>query len=86
VDEKSYIMTEILCRLFNGAVSILLSTWLTSFLFHEPLIVTDIFQIIIFLIVYGLNSAISGHHSVTLLANALLTYKHSRKSQLEAQN
>jgi peptidoglycan biosynthesis protein MviN/MurJ (putative lipid II flippase) len=81
--DKSYFLRELLWGLINGGVSILLSTWLTSLLFHDPSIASDIFQIVIFLIFYGLNSIISDHHSVTLLTNALLTYKHYRKSQVE---
>jgi len=81
--DKSYFLKELLWGLVNGAVSILLSSWLTSLLFRDLSIASDIFQIVIFVIIYGLNSIITGHHSVTLLTNAMLTYKHSRKSQVE---
>ena len=84
VQDKSYFFRELFWGLINGAVSILLSSWLTLLLFRDLSIASDIFQIVIFIIIYGLNSIISGHHSVTLLTNALLTYKHSRKSNLEA--
>ena len=81
--DKSYFLRELLWGLVNGGASILLSSWLTLLLFHDSSIASDIFQIVIFLLFYGLNSIISGHHSVTLLTNALLTYKHYRKSQVE---
>lgn len=83
---KSYFLKELLWGLINGGVSILLSSWLISLLFRDSSIESDIFQILIFLIFYGLNSVISGHHSVTLLTNAMLTYKHYRKSQVEVHS
>jgi hypothetical protein len=82
VDDKSYFIKELLWDLTNGVGSILLSSWLTSLLFRDVSIASDIFQIAIFVMIYGLNSIITGHHSVTLLTNALLTYKHSRKSRV----
>lgn len=83
LSEKSYFLKELVWGLVNGAVSILLSWWLTSLLFRDLSIASDIFQIVIFIIIYGLNSTISGHHSVTLLQNAILTYKQSRKKHVE---
>jgi len=81
--DKSFFIREFLWSLVNGAVSILLSSWLTSLLFLDSSIASNIFQIIIFIIIYGLNSITSRHHSVNLLKNALLTYKLSRKSRVE---
>jgi len=83
VRDKSYFFRELLWGLVNGTVGILLSSWVTSLLFQDFSIVSDIFQIVIFVLIYGLNSIISEHHSITLLTNTLLTYKHSRKSQVE---
>ncbi len=81
--DKSYFLRELVWGLVNGAVSILLSIWLTLLLFRDLSIASDIFQIVIFVMIYGLNSIITGHHSVTLISNAILTYKHYRKSQPE---
>ncbi|MBT8386154.1 MAG: polysaccharide biosynthesis C-terminal domain-containing protein, partial [Ignavibacteria bacterium] len=81
--DKSYFIRELLWSLVNGVVSILLSSWLTSLLFRDLSILSYFFQIVIFVMIYGLNSIITGHHSVTLLTNAMITYKRSRKSQVE---
>jgi putative peptidoglycan lipid II flippase len=83
LSDKSYFLKELLWGLVNGAVSILLSSLLTSLLYPDFSIVSDIVQIVIFVMIYGLNSIITGHHSITLLTNAMLTYKHYRKSQAE---
>jgi putative peptidoglycan lipid II flippase len=81
--DKSYFLRELIWGVINGVVSLLLSSGLSSLLFHDSSIASDIFQIIIFVIVYGLNSIITGHHSVTLITNAIFTYKHYRKSRVE---
>ena len=83
LSDKTYFVKELLWGLTNGTVSILLSSWLTSLLFRDLSLTSDIFEIVVFIIIYGLNSIIAGHHSVTLFTNAMLTYKHSRKSQVE---
>jgi putative peptidoglycan lipid II flippase len=82
LSDKSYFIKELLWGLTNGVGSILLSSWLISLLFRDVSIASDIFQIAIFVMIYGLNSIITGHHSVTLLTNAMITYKHSRKSRV----
>ncbi|RKY90671.1 MAG: hypothetical protein DRQ01_08850 [Ignavibacteriae bacterium] len=83
LSDKSYFIKELLWGLTNGVGSILLSSWLTSLLFQDVSIASDIVQIVIFVMIYGLNSIITGHHSVTLLTNAMITFKHSRKSRVE---
>jgi len=83
LNNKIYFLKELIWGLLNAAVSIVLSLWLTSLMFQDLSITSDIFQIVIFVLIYGFNSMITGHHSVTLLSNAMLTYKRSRKSQVE---
>jgi len=84
--DKSYFLRELVWGLVNGVVSILLSSWLTLLLFGDVSITADIFQIVIFILIYALNSIITGHHSVTLLTNAVQTYKLSRESRVKVQS
>ncbi|NNG26286.1 MAG: oligosaccharide flippase family protein, partial [Ignavibacteriaceae bacterium] len=84
--DKSFFIRELIWSLVNGVVCILLSSWITSLLFLDASIASNIFQIIIFIIIYGLNSVTSEHHSVILLKNALLNYKLSREARAEVQS
>jgi putative peptidoglycan lipid II flippase len=79
--DRSFFARELLWSLVNGTVSYLISLWVSFWIFENVSLISKIIMVIIFISIYTLNTVIAKHHSVTLLTNAMLTYKHYRKSQ-----
>ncbi len=83
LNNKVFFMKELLWGISNGLISLILSYWLALLIPANLIVVSGIIQILLFVIIFGINTFLTNHNSVVLLSNALITYKNSRQARIE---